>query len=107
MRRGGQRLLGQPGRGWFSRCGRQAGGGLPQPADFGGALRAPGQVTFEPRLICAGQRVQRVRARQGGWFGSAGFHRVTPRQSRNRISPSRIRVLTVPAAIPSKAATWR
>jgi signal transduction histidine kinase len=68
---------------------------------------APVQVPLEACPVLAGQGVQRSGARQGVRLRPAGSHRPTPRQSRNRIRPSRIRVLTVPAATPSSPATSR
>ena len=38
--------------------------------------------------------------------GPVQVHSATPRQSRSRISASRIRVLIVPVGTPSRLATW-
>src|SRR5262249_35918984 len=85
--------------------GSQPGGGLAQAGDLPCALLAPGQVAFEPGPVRRGDRVHRVRPREGMDLPIT-LHRATPRQSRSRRSAARILVLIVPAGTPSRLATW-
>src|SRR6185312_11348749 len=93
-------------------CGRRAdsggggpGGGLAQAGDLPRAVLAPGQVTVEPGPVRRGDCVHRVRPGEGVNVARVP-HDATPRQSRSRISASRIRVLIVPPGTPSRLATW-
>src|SRR6516164_7297539 len=95
----------------FGRGRTEHGGGLTQARDLPGALLAPGQVPLEPVPVRHGDRVHRVRPGQRVSVTFAGpgqlvFHWATPRQSRSRISASRILVFTVPVGTPSRLATW-
>ena len=75
------------------------------------ALLASSQVPLEPVPVLSRDGVHRVRADQRVRVPFAGsgqlvFHWPTPRQSRSRISASRILVFTVPVGTPSRLATW-
>ena len=102
--------------------GRRRGGGRAaerrrdrgEAAQLGRARRAAAQVPLEPGALGGLKRVKRVRAGQrvtrAPGQGAPGRearnpHHSTPRQSRSRRRPSRIRVLTVPSAMPSLDAT--
>ena len=63
------------------------------------------EVPLETGPVLIRHRVERVGARQGVQLRPAAPHQSTPRQSRSLISPSRMRVLTVPVATPSRPAT--
>ena len=82
-------------------------GGLPQAGGLLAAGVAPGEVPLEPHPVRLGERVKRVRAGQGVRDLPPDPHEPSPRQSRSRISPSRMRVFTVPTATPSRPATSR
>jgi len=82
----------------------QPGGGLAQAGDLVRALPAAGQVALEPGPVRHGDRVHRVRARERMDLPVA-VHCATPKQSRSRISASRILVLIVPGGTPSRLAT--
>ena len=106
-----KRLVTQPGTGPHGlRC-AEPGRGLGEPADLEAALLTAGQVPLEPGLVRPADRVQRVRAGQQVQFRAVlaapaePGHHSAPRQSRIRISPSRIRVFTVPGGTPSSRAT--
>jgi len=97
--------------GWW-RLGRrgqgQGGGDLPQAADLGCARLASAQVPGKPVLLrLVIERIEHVRAGQRVQVGAEQLHQPTPRQSRSRMSPSRILVLIVPTAVPRSAATSR
>jgi len=85
--------------------GGQPGGGLAQSGDFPRALGAPGQVALEPGPFGRGQGVHGEGPGQRVDVRVTESHSATPRQSRSRISASRILVLTVPAGTPSRLAT--
>jgi len=115
---GGRRQLpGLPGRAQYrvpelrGRAHRRGGGErgrrLAQSAYLLTALLTARQVPFEAGPVRLRHRVHRVRSGQGVRIAAAEPHRSTPRQSRSLISPSRIRVLTVPTATPSSLATSR
>ena len=107
--RGGGQYLGAQ-LGWrLSRGGEgHRGGYLTEPADLGGARRAAAQVPVEPvALGTALDRVERVRPGQGVQILAKQFHQLTPRQSRIRISPSRILVLIAPSVTFSSSDTCR
>ena len=117
LRRRPHRLLAQLGpRPDLGRRG-QPGRGLAQPAQLGLAGLAVRQVLLEAGPVVVGDRVHRVGARQRVRVDPAAApasgpavafgHHSTPRQSRSLISPSRIRVFTVPTATPSSPATSR
>ena len=58
-------------------------------------------------LGAAIEGVEGVRAREAVQVLAQRHYQVTPRQSRMRMSPSRIRVLMVLSATPSRSPTWR
>src|SRR5690349_11256444 len=82
-------------------------GGVAPAGGFGAACLAAQQMALELFPVGFAERVQCVGAGQRVRVGPAEPHESVPRQSRSRISPSRIRVLTVPTATPSSAATSR
>ena len=94
-----------PGGGGIAAAIASLRGGLPQPADLLRAGGATGQVLLELGPLGLGQRVEGVAAGQQVHFVTLGAHQVTSMQSRSRIRPSLIRVLTVPSATPSSSAT--
>ena len=100
----GQDLGAQPRRRHRPGAVGQPGRGLAQLVHLGPALVALAQVPFEGGPLEVVHGVQHVGADQGV---NVGRHAVTPdaRQSRSRISPSRIRVLTVASGAPSSSAT--
>ena len=63
------------------------------------------QVAFVPLALGVVECVERVRARQLVHPSGEESHQLLPRQFPSRISPSRIRVLTVPSATSSFLAT--
>jgi hypothetical protein len=92
----------RPQRGGHREFGRH----LPEPADLAGAALATVQVALEPvPLGVAVQRVEDVDAAEFVQVATGQLHPLTPRQSRIRINPSRIRVLMVLNAAPSSPAT--
>ncbi len=78
-----------------------------QPAHLLDARVAAGEVALKTRPLTIVERVQRIGTGQCVQrVGTATeVHQSTPRQSRNLIRPSRIRVFTVPRATPSNPAT--
>ena len=76
------------------------------PARVRATASSNGQVALEPDPVRLGDRVHRVRPGQGVGFALRPAHSDTPRQSRSRISASRIRGLIVPSGTPSRLATW-
>ena len=82
----------------------QPGDRLAQVVDLGPALGALAQVPLKGGALQIVDRVEHVRAGQGV---NVGRHAAIPefRQSRNRISPSRMRVLMVASGAPSNSAT--
>ena len=89
-------------------------GAVGQPADrlaqfveLGPAARAVRDVPVERGPLDVVDRVQRVRADQGVNVGGRHAVTSTPRQSRSRIRPSRIRVLTVGSGVSSRSDTSR
>ena len=103
----GEHLLAHVRRGRHRRDGGEPAGRLPQAAGLLAAGLAPGEVPLEPHPVRLGERVKRVRAGQGVRDLPPDPHESSPRQSRSRISPSRMRVFTVPTATPSRPATSR
>jgi protein-S-isoprenylcysteine O-methyltransferase Ste14 len=83
----------------------EPGRGLPEAPYFRVARRAVLEMTFEAVPLGPAESVQRVTAREQVHVVTLGLHHSTSRQSRIRIMPSRIRVLTVPRAAPSNCAT--
>ena len=83
----------------------EPGRGFPQPPDLFGAGRALLQVLLEFVELVTGQRVDGVDAGQQVEVVALDAHWDTSMQSRIRIRPSRIRVLTVPSGSPSSPAT--
>src|SRR5580692_12832176 len=81
------------------------GRGFPQPPDLFGAGRALLQVLLEFVELITGQRVDGVDAGQQVEVVALNAHWDTSMQSRIRMRPSRIRVLTVPSGSPSSPAT--
>lgn len=93
--------------------GRRQGGGAGQAGGGGGefghllqAGRAVGEVRFEHLVFRRRQGVEGVRAGEGVQFPVV-LHVVTPMQSRNRMSPSRMRVLIVGNGVRRVSATSR
>ena len=80
---------------------------LAQLVDLGPAGRAVREVPVERGPLDVVDRVQRVRADQSVDVGGRHAVTSTPRQSRRRIRPSRIRVLTVGSGVSSRSATSR
>ena len=99
--------LGNLGGRLYRGRGGEPGRRLAQPPDLLAARLAARQVPLEPDPVGLVHRVHRVRAGQGVRIAAAEPHPSTPRQSRSLISPSRMRVLTVPMATPSRSATSR
>jgi len=67
---------------------------------------AAGQMALKSvPLDLAVQRVEDIHAAEQVQIVAAQLHPLTPRQSRIRISPSRIRVLMLLSVAPSSAAT--
>ena len=83
----------------------EAGRGLAQAADLVLAQRAVLEMTLEAVPLGLAERVEDVAAAQHVQVVTHDLHHSTSRQSRILISPSRIRVLTVPRATPSSRAT--
>ena len=104
-RRGGQHPLLDPRRWRQGRGHAQLGRGVGQAADLVVARLAAAQVMLEkvPFQPIAG--IQGVETAQIVQVMPWPSHEPTPMQSRSRIRPSRIRVLTVPRAVSSKVAT--
>ena len=99
-RRRGRRRLGQRG------------GGRPELVDLGPAVLARGQVPLERHPFEVVDCVEDVGADQGVHVavydaGAVAVHTATPRQSRSRTRPSRIRVFTVGSGTESRSATCR
>jgi hypothetical protein len=100
----GQHLPAHPRRG-RDRGGRgEPGRRLAQAADFPLARVTAGHMPFEPGTLVRVESIERVGAGQQVEVVVAS-HEVTFMQSRIRIRPSRMRVLTVPREIPSSSAT--
>ena len=85
-----------------------------ETADILRAALARLEMTFELMAFKFGERVQGIRTTEGVQVVEAPFaalagtcvaHSDTPKQSRSRMSPSRIRVLIVPSGTPSVAPT--
>lgn len=97
--------------GWrrLGRCGQPKGRSDFLPAaDLGCTRLAPAEMPGKPVLLRRViDRVEHVGAGQGVQIWTRQPHQLTPRQSRRRMSPSRILVLIVPTAAPSNAATSR
>ena len=83
----------------------EPGRGLAQAADLVLAQRAVLEMTLEAVPLGLAERVEDVAAAQHVQVVTHDLHHSTSRQSRILISPSRIRVLTVPRATPSSRAT--
>src|SRR5579859_3726076 len=102
---GGHDPVLQAGGHGLGRGGAEHGGRLAQARDLPRAPLAASQVPLEPVPVRGGDGVHRVRPSQGVLVALL-FHSATPRQSRSRISASRILVFTVPVGTPSRLATW-
>ena len=100
-----QRLLLQLGPWPHRGRGAQPGSRLTESLDLLDAGIAAREVPLEARPVGIRDRVKRIGARQGMQISLAAPHHSTPRQSRSLISPSRMRVLTVPTGTPSSPAT--
>ena len=105
--RAGEHLLAHPRRRHGPGALGEAGRRLAVLGDLDGAGLALGEVTVERDALEVVHRVERVRAAEG--VDVRARHGVTStfRQSRRRIRPSRIRVLTVGRAASSSVATSR
>src|SRR6266567_1773138 len=99
-----QLLLGPDGQPAGDQGLGEVGGGLTEPTNLLSTGIASGQVPFEELAVVIGQRVEGIRPGEGVEILS---HVSTPKQSRRRISPSRMRVLTVPSGTVSSSATSR
>ena len=77
-------------------------GGTAQALDLGAALGAGGQVLLEPGALVVVDSIDGVGADQAV---DVVVHRSSPKVSRRRIRPSRMRVLAVPTGMSSITAT--
>ena len=95
----------QPGRRDDDPGHGEPGRGLAQAADLGPAAEAVLQVTLELLALRVADGVENVAAGKHVQIVTHDLHQGTSMQSRILISPSLIRVLTVPRATPSSFAT--